>query len=106
MLGNSDTPVIGSLRVSSFAWRAAQVAAKRPASEPLSTAATNPPAASISWKNAHAAAASSAVSASTYAEPAAGSATRPRLDSSARIDWVLRASRRPSSRSGRSISSS
>ena len=53
-----------------------------------------PPAASISWKNAHAARASSAVSDSTYQEPPAGSITRARCASSTSSAWVLRAIRR------------
>src|SRR6202044_3433318 len=49
---------------------------------------------SISWKIDQAVAQNSLVSASTAPEPAAGSATRAKFDSSRSTRWVLRATRR------------
>ena len=72
----------------------ARTAATRSATSPESSAATAPPAASSSWKNAHAARASSSVSDSTNHEPPAGSITRARCASMTSSDWVLRAIRR------------
>ncbi len=73
------------------------VGEQRAASSPDSSAASAPPDRSMPVKMSHAAWASWSVRDSTYHEPAAGSLTRARLDSSCRIDWVLRASRRPKS---------
>ena len=62
--------------------------------EPLASAAAMPPAASISRNSAQAARQSWSVKSSTAPEPAAGSATLARWDSSRRTSWVLRAMRR------------
>ena len=97
MFGNSVSPVSGARRVSMSRRRASRVAASRSATRPFDAAATRPPAASISWNHAHAAAASSVVKRSTYHDPAAGSVTSARCDSRSRIDCVLRPMRRPSS---------
>ena len=53
-----------------------------------------PPAFSISWNSDHAASQSCLVSVSMPPEPAAGSETFARLDSSSSTSWVLRAARR------------
>ena len=74
--------------------RCARTAPTRSATRPESSAATAPPAASISWKNAHPARARPSVSDSTSQEPPAGSITRARCDSSTSSAWVLRAIRR------------
>ena len=61
---------------------------------PDCSAAQAPPAFSMSWNIDQAAAQSSSVSASIAPEPAAGSATRARFDSSRSTSCVLRAARR------------
>ncbi len=91
---NSLTPVIGAFRRAAAVRRRSRTSPTRSATRPASSAATAPPAASISWKNAHAARASSAVSDSTNQEPPAGSITRARCASCTSSDWVLRAIRR------------
>ena len=75
--GNSLTPVTGDRRVAASFSRPARTAAVRSATSPDSSAATTPPAASNSWKNAQAARASSSVRDSTNHEPPAGSITAP-----------------------------
>ena len=77
--------------------RFARVSASSAPIVPSSRAASAPPARSMPVKTSHAAAASCSVSDSTYQEPPAASVTRARLDSSDRIDWVLRAMRRAKS---------
>ena len=91
---NSLTPVTGCLRVATSCSRTSRTEATRSARSPESSAATTPPAASSSWKKAHAARASPSVSVSAYHEPPAGSITRARCASMTSSDWVLRAIRR------------
>ncbi len=93
--GNSLTPVIGVRRVATVCSRCARTAADPVGDEPgVQCGQRRRRRASISWKNAHAAAASSAVSDSTYQEPPAGSITRATCASSTSSAWVLRAIRR------------
>ena len=90
----SLTPVMGAVRRAAASARRSRTSATRSATRPASSAAITPPAASISWKNAHAAAASSRVRDSTNHEPPAGSITRARWASCTSRAWVLRAIRR------------
>ena len=93
-LGKSLVPVSASLRRAIAFSRSARTAATFFWTIPLSSAAQTPPAFSISWNCAQAAAHSLLVRSSMAPEPAAGSATRNRLDSSSRMSCVLRAVRR------------
>ena len=93
--GNSLTPVIASVAVRQ-PLRPARPRRRRSgrATRPESSAATSPPARSISVNQSHAAWARESVSDSTYQEPPAGSSTRARCPSSTSRLWVLRAIRR------------
>ena len=75
---------------------------------PASNAGQAPPAFSISWNSAQAARQSCSVRSSMPPEPAAGSATLARLDSSSRMSCVLRAMRRakPSGRPSAAVNGS
>jgi len=98
--GKSLVPVSVSLRRATACSRCARTAAILPWINPRSSAIQTPPAASISWNCSQAAAHSLLVMSSSAPEPATGSATLARFDSSSRMSCVLRAMRR-AWRSGR-----
>ena len=87
-------PVSTSLRLAMLASRAARVAATLRWIRFCSRETNPPPAFSISRNSDHAASQSCCVSFSMPPEPAAGSDTLPRLDSSSSTSCVLRATRR------------
>jgi len=96
-LGNSETPVTISDRVTSRARRAVQQAAASASIRPVVRAAFAPPTASMSRNLSQATSAIRRVRSSTYQDPPAGSTTEARALSSNSSNWVLRAVRRPNS---------
>ncbi len=78
--GNSEVPVIGSRRVATSFMRAARAASIVACHMPEASASTMPPSRSMARNSSQAASASLSVCSSTEPEPAAGSATRWRLD--------------------------
>ncbi len=92
--GKSLVPVNASLRAAIAFSRSARIAATFFWISPCSSAAPAPPAVSICWNSVHAARQSLFVRSSIAPEPAAGSETFARFDSSSRINCELRAIRR------------
>ena len=99
--GNSLVPVRMSVRRAMAFCRSARTAATLLWFSPASSADQTPPAFSISLKQRPGGRANLVRHASSAPEPAAGSATRARFDSSRRTSWVLRATRRQTRRADR-----